>query len=205
MSLPQGEAADASFVEAFLRANPTWLAKRPELYGALEPPVRQYGDGIADHMAALLRVQRERADGLLAAGRATAGLAARVQDAVLALFRSSDPADCVSGEMPGILAIDAAHICVEAEWPGARRLPDGAVARLLDGRHVVFRDAPADAGLLHAEAAGLARYDVLIRVPGEGPPALLALLARDPHTLDPGQTTGPFGFLGRAVAAALGR
>jgi uncharacterized protein YigA (DUF484 family) len=205
MSLPQGEAADASFVEAFLRANPTWLAKRPELYGALEPPVRQYGDGIADHMAALLRVQRERADGLLAAGRATAGLAARVQDAVLALFRSSDPADCVSGEMPGILAIDAAHICVEAEWPGARRLPDGAVARLLDGRHVVFRDAPADAGLLHAEAAGLARHDVLIRVPGEGPPALLALLARDPHTLDPGQTTGPFGFLGRAVAAALGR
>jgi len=205
MSLPQGEAADASFVEAFLRANPTWLAKRPELYGALEPPVRQYGDGIADHMAALLRVQRERADGLLAAGRATAGLAARVQDAVLALFRSSDPADCVSGEMPGILAIDAAHICVEAEWPGARRLPDGAIARLLDGRHVVFRDAPADAGLLHAEAAGLARYDVLIRVPGEGPPALLALLARDPHTLDPGQTTGPFGFLGRAVAAALGR
>ncbi len=156
-------------------------------------------------MAALLRVQRERADGLLAAGRATAGLAARVQDAVLALFRSSDPADCVSGEMPGILAIDAAHICVEAEWPGARRLPDGAIARLLDGRHVVFRDAPADAGLLHAEAAGLARYDVLIRVPGEGPPALLALLARDPHTLDPGQTTGPFGFLGRAVAAALGR
>jgi len=205
MSLPQGEAADASFVEAFLRANPTWLAKRPELYGALEPPVRQYGDGIADHMAALLRVQRERADGLLAAGRATAGLAARVQDAVLALFRSSDPADCVSGEMPGILAIDAAHICVEAEWPGARRLPDGAIARLLDGRHVVFRDAPADAGLLHAEAAGLARHDVLIRVPGEGPPALLALLARDPHTLDPGQTTGPFGFLGRAVAAALGR
>jgi len=205
MSLPQGEASDASFVEAFLRANPTWLAKRPELYGALEPPVRQYGDGIADHMAALLRVQRERADGLLAAGRATAGLAARVQDAVLALFRSSDPADCVSGEMPGILAIDAAHICVEAEWPGARRLPYGAIARLLDGRHVVFRDAPADAGLLHAEAAGLARHDVLIRVPGEGPPALLALLARDPHTLDPGQTTGLFGFLGRAVAAALGR
>ena len=70
---------------------------------------------------------------------------------------------------------------------------------------MVFRDAPADAGLLHAEAAGLARHDVLIRVPGEGPPALLALLARDPHTLDPGQTTGPFGFLGRAVAAALGR
>ena len=138
-------------------------------------------------MAAMLRAQRERADGLLAAGRATAGLAGRVQDAVLALFRSSDPADCVSGEMPGILAVDAAHLCVEAEHPGARRLPDGVVAPLLDGRQVVFRDAPADARLLHAEAAGLARHDALVRVPGEGPPALLALLARDRHMLDPAQ------------------
>ena len=146
-----------------------------------------HGDGVADHMAAMLRAQRERADGLLAAGRATAGLAGRVQDAVLALFRSTDPADCVSGEMPGILAVDAAHLCIEAEHPGARRLPDGVVARLLDGRQVVFRDAPADARLLHAEAAGLARHDALVRVPGEGPAALLALLARDRHVLDPAQ------------------
>ena len=199
MGLPQGDTgnAEAAFVEAFLRANPAWLARHPDLYRILEPPVRLLGDGVADHMAAMLRVQRERADGLLAAGRATADLAGRVQDAVLALFRSSDPADCVSGEMPGILAVDAAHLCLEAEYPGARRLPDGVVARL--------RDAPADARLLHAEAAGLARHDALIRVPGEGPPALLALLARDRHMLDPAQGSGPLGFLGRAVAAALGR
>jgi uncharacterized protein len=200
MSLTEGE-----FVAAFLRANPAWLAEHPELYGVLEPPERRHGDGVTDHMAALLRAQRERADGLLAAGRATAGLAARVQDAVLALLRSAEPADCVSGEMPGILAIDAAHLCIETERPGARRLPDGTVARLLDGRQVVFRDEPADARLLHAEAAGLARHDALVRVPGEGPPALLALLARDRHMLDPAQGTGPLGFLGRAVAAALGR
>jgi uncharacterized protein len=200
MGLPEGD-----FVEAFLRANPAWLAEHPELYRVLEPPVRMHGEGLADHMAAMLRVQRERADGLLAAGRATASLASRVQDAVLALLRSGDPADCVSGEMPGILAVDAACLCMEAEHPGARRLPDETVARLLDGRQVVFREAPADARLLHAEAAALARHDALVRVPGEGPPALVALLARDQHMLDPAQGTGPLGFLGRAVAAALGR
>ena len=167
MGLPRGEEAggtDAAFVEAFLRANPAWLAEHPHLYGVLEPPARQHGDGVTDHMAVMLRMQRERADGLLAAGRATASLATRVQDAVLALFRSSDPADCVSGEMPGILALDAAHLCVEAECPGARRLPDGLIARLLDGRQVVFRDAPADARMLHAEAAGTGA----IRCPGSG-------------------------------------
>ena len=202
---PGAEGADAAFVEGFLRANPAWLAEHPELYRVLEPPVRLHGDGVTDHMAALLQVQRERADTLLAAGRATAGLAARVQDAVLALLRSADPAECVSNEMPGLLAVDAAHLCVEAEHPGARRLPTGTVSRLLDGRQVVFRDAPSDARLLHAEAAGLARHDALVRVPGEGPAALLALLTRDRHMLDPARGAGPLGFLGRAVAAALGR
>ena len=127
MSLPQGgtASAEAAFVEAFLRANPAWLAEHPGPVPGAGAACAVHGDGVADHMAAMLRVQRERADGLLAAGRATAGLAGRVQDAVLALFRSSDPADCVSGEMPGILAVDAAHLCIEAEHPGARRLPDG--------------------------------------------------------------------------------
>ncbi|MEJ0019010.1 MAG: hypothetical protein WDN25_21110 [Acetobacteraceae bacterium] len=201
----RADDAEAAFVEAFLRAHPDWLAQHPGLYALLDPPARVHGEALADHMAAMLRLQRERADGLIAAGRATAGLAGRVQDAVLALMRSSDPADCISGEMPGILALDAAHLCIEADLPGARRLPDGAVAKLLDSRPVVFRDAPADARLLHAEAAGLARHDALVRVPGEGPSALLALLARDRHMLDPAQGSGPLGFLGRAVAAALGR
>lgn len=207
MLLPErvGDEADSEFVAAFLRANPGWLAEHPELYHVLEPPERVHGEGLADHMTAMLRAQRSHVNGLLAAGRATAGLAGRVQDAVLALLRASDPADCVSGEMPGILAIDAAHLCLEAELAGARRLPEGCIDRLLNGRPVVFREAPADARLLHAEAAGLARHDALVRVPGEGPPALLALLARDRHQLDPAQGAGPLSFLGRAVAAALGR
>lgn len=200
MSLSEGE-----FVEAFLRANPAWLAEHPQLYQVLEPPARVHGEGMADHMAAMLRAQRANVDGLLAAGRATAGLAGRVQDAVLALLRASDPADCVSGEMPGILGVDAVHLCMEGDHPGARWLPEGVVGRLLNGHQVVFRDAPADARLLHAEAAGLARHDALTRVPGDGPAALIALLARDRHVLDPAQGAGPLAFLGRAVAAALGR
>ena len=200
MSLTEGE-----FVEAFLRANPAWLAEHPQLYYVLEPPQRVHGEGLADHMAAMLRAQRANVDGLLAAGRASAGLAGRVQDAVLALLRCGDPADCVSGEMPGILAVDAAHLCVEGEMPGTRRLPAGTVTQLLNGYQVVFRDEPADAWLLHAEAAGLARHDALVRVPGDGPPALIALLARDRHVLDPAQGAGALAFLGRAVGAALWR
>jgi uncharacterized protein len=214
MALPgrQPDETDEALVEAFLRANPSWLADHPELYRVLAPPSRVHGEALADHMAAMVRAERlhatamaARADSVLAAGRAAAGLAQRVQSAVLALIAAHEPADCIANEFPGILAIDAAGLCAEAPVPGARLLPAGSVGRLLDGRDVAFRVDPDDAPLLHAEAARLARYDALVRVPWHGPPALLSLVTRDPVLLDPSQGAGPLAFLGRAVAAALGR
>jgi hypothetical protein len=206
------DESESAFVEAFLRDHPDWLASHPALYRLLSPPVRVHGEQLADHMAAMVHAERahaaamaERADNVLAAGRAAAGLAGRVQEAVLALLRSADPVDCVNHEMPGILGVDAVHLCLEALHPGARVLPPGTVARLLEGRQVLFREVATDSRLLHAEAAGLAGHDALVLVSGESPPALLALLARDPWALDPGQGAGALAFLGRAVAAALGR
>lgn len=205
-------ALDASEVAAWLRAHPRFLAERPDLYRWLAPPERVHGERLADHMAAMLRAERahaaamaERADGVLAAGRAAAGLSARVQEAVLALMRSAHPADCISAELPPLLGVDAASLCIEGLFPSTRPLPQGMVARLLDGRAVLFRDLPDEARLLHAEAAELAQHDALVRVPGEGPPALLALVAREQGALDPAQGAGALAFLGRAVAAALGR
>lgn len=214
MSLPEPtpDETDAALVTAFLRAHPSWLADNPDLYRVLAPPRRVHGEHLADHMAAMVRAERahaaamtERADNVLAAGRAAAGLAARVQEAVLALLRSTDPVECVTHEMPGILAVDAVHLCVEALHPGMRPVPVGTVARVLDGRQVLFREVATDARLLHAEAAGLAGHDALALVPGVGPPTLLALLARDATALEPAQGTGPLAFLGKALAAALGR
>jgi uncharacterized protein YigA (DUF484 family) len=215
MVVPEREAEDATAdqVAAFLRARPNFLAERPELYRALLPPQRIHGEALADHMMAMLRAERrhaaamaERADGVLAAGRAAAGLAMRVQDAVLALIEARDVADCVAHALPGLLAVDAASLCLEAEAAaGARSLPRGMVARLLGGRDVVFRDTPDDAALLHGEAARLARRDALVRVPWSGSPALLALVSRDPAALGSAQGNGALAFLGRAAAAALNR
>ena len=193
-------------VAAFLRANPGWLTENPELYRVLHPPRRLHGEQLADHMAAMLAKEREharslaaRSDSMVAAGRAAAGLAARVQEAVLALVRAPDLADCVSAELPALLGLDAATLCLAH---GPNRMPPGAVARLLGKRDVVFRDAPTDARLLHGAAAPLARVDALVRL-ADG--ALLALASRDRSRLHPGQGTRPLAFLGRAVSAALER
>lgn len=207
---PEGAAAEE--VATFLRDNPAWLADNPDLYRALAPPRRVHGEPLADHMAAMLRAERahaaemtQRAEFILAAGRATAGLTQRVQAAVLALIRAGDTLDCLTGELPGVLGLDAVALCVESHLAGTRFLPAGTVAAVLGGRDVVFRDAPEDAPLLHAEAARLARHDALVRVPDAGAPALLALVARDRSLLEPGQGAGALAFLGRAVAAALAR
>jgi uncharacterized protein YigA (DUF484 family) len=199
-------------VAAFLRANPHFLAEHPELYRVLAPPQRVHGEALADHMMALLRAERahsaamsERAEGVLAARRAAAGLAARVQEAVLALIRADDPVECVAAELPTLLALDAASLCIEAPLAGARVVPAGMVTALLGTRAVVLRSDAADAPLLHGEATRLAYHEALVRVPGEGPEAMLALVARDRHALDPAQGTAALAFLGRAVAAALSR
>jgi uncharacterized protein YigA (DUF484 family) len=199
------EAAASDLVAAFLRAHPAWLAEHPELYRLLAPPRRVHGEVLADHMTAMLQAERTHAMELIDAGRAAAGMAGRVQEAVLALMRAPDPVECITAELPELLGIDAAALCAEEERPGCHPLPRGTVRRLLDGRDVVFREASSDALMLHAEAARLALHDALVRVPGTGAAMLLALASRDARALDPAQGSGALGFLGRAVAVALGR
>ena len=199
-------------VAAFLRAHPGFLAANPALYRRIAPPARVHGEALSDHMAAMLRLERahaaameDRADGVLAAGRAAAGLAARVHEAVLALIRAADKMDCVLNEFPILLAVDTVSLCAEGIFPGARRLPAGMCAAATLARPVRFRQGCADAMLLYGEAAHLALHEALLLLPGAGPPLLLALAGRDRATLDPSQGTGALAFLGRAVAAALGR
>ena len=208
---PADGSVDPEAVAAFLTAHPRFLADRLALYRVLAPPRRVHGEALADHMAEMVRAERahaaamaERADGVLAAGRAAAGMTGRVHEAVLALIGAGDIAECVAAVFPAVLAVDAAALCIEAALPGAHTLPPGTVARLLGGRAVAYSSDPAEARLLHGEAAGLARHEALVRVPGE-PAALLALSAREHWTLDPAQGAGALAFLGRAGATALGR
>ena len=165
--------------------------------------------GRTDHMAAMIaqerahaRAQSNLADSVLAAGRAAAGLASRVEDAVLALMRTGDAADCLASELPALLGVDAVTLCAGDGRTGARAVPAELVAAVFGAREVVFREAPADAWLLHGAAAPLARVDALVRLDGC---ALLALASRERSRLHPEQGTRPLVFLGRAVAAAFSR
>jgi uncharacterized protein YigA (DUF484 family) len=200
---------DADRVVAYLSAHPDFLADHPDLYASLAPPTRVHGKIFADHMDAMLRAARSHAaameaksDAILNAGRAAAAIAERVQAAVLAMLGAADPVDYVTESLPGLLGVDAATLACEWPRPRWRTLPPGAIKTLLRNRAVVFRDRPADAALLHAEAALLAERDILIQLPGEQP-ALLALVSRDAALLPASQGMQALAFLGRALAWQL--
>ena len=189
-------------VAAFLAEHPGFLADRPDLFRALEPPRRVHGERLADHMAAMLAAERRRVRSLeseveaaVTAGRAGHGLTLRVRLAVLALMRAAD-------------VIETCTLLAEKpDRRGVVKLPPGAVARLLGhGRDAVVRTVPTEVALLHQEAAPLVARDALARVPvWTGLPVLLALGARDPASLPARQATATLAFLGRAVAAAMAR
>lgn len=208
------EEDEALAVERFLRDHPDFLARRPELYAALEPPRRVHGEGLADHMLAMLEKERAKARALtselaeaISHGRADAGFGARVRAAVLALVAADDPLDCALAEWPSLLGVE--HVTLAAEGappPPLTPLPPGTIARLLpQGQEVALRLAPSEAPLIHAEAATLIARDALLRIAMPARPLLLALGARDEAALPRRGALPHLAFLARALSAALMR
>jgi len=203
---------DAERVAAWLRANPDFLAERPELYRTLAPPARIHGENVTDHMAAMLAAERRHARGLAEAmatftwsGRVGAGLVERAQDAVLALIAATDAVECALHDWPALLGLESVSLAAEdLPPPPLRALPTGTLARLLPGgQAAAVRDHPDDAALLHGEAAALVTRDAVIRVPMPARHLILALAARDEDSLPARGGTGTLAFLGRALAAAI--
>ena len=169
-------------MEAFLQANPDFLAARPQLYAVLTPPRRVHGEAVADHMAAMIQAGRQEWRGLLEAGRTRGAFAAKVAEAVLALIASSDAQDCL-----------------RHEWPARLGLESCRLVSLLPGPALVLRDVTVASAALHGEAAPLIQREALLRL-GE---QTLALGARDPADLP--HEPESLAFLARALEAALTR
>ncbi|SHJ14858.1 Uncharacterized conserved protein YigA, DUF484 family [Roseomonas rosea] len=195
--------AEAARVATYLAAHPRFLAERPGLYRALHPPQRVHGENLADHMAALLAAARAETGAVAEVARGAQDLTLRAALAVTALIGAADPLAVVSAEWPDLLGLESAALAEEGPpSPSLRALPDGAIARLTDGREVLLRDAPAEAALLHGEAHPLITRDALALLPGSYP-RLLVLGAREAGRLPLRGATAPLRLLAHALARAL--
>ena len=188
--------ADATGVAEFLREHPGWLAQQSGLYAALDPPRRVHGDTLADHMQAhLVRARAETAT-LAGQRRAADSFTQRIHAAALALIAGGPAA---LPELPVLLGLDSARLCAEQPCPGATQICPGTVHAVLGRRETMIGEAQLDPSL-HGEAASLACWQALVRLPGGT--ALLALACRDGRALA-GATSGPLEFLAQVVAATV--
>ena len=203
-----------------MRAHPDFLQLHPDLLAALEAPRREFPDADPDGgdvvdlqhaMVGRLRADLARSTKqhgeLIDAGRNNQRSQARIHATVLRLLsaRSLDHfLELMSTDLVGLLNIDAVALCLEtgsvapATSHGIRILPDGTIAKILDGeRSVTLRENVPGERRIFGEAAGLVRSDALLRliVRDDAPPALLALGSREPRRFHPGQSTELLAFL----------
>lgn len=213
------ELTDAQ-VSEFLRENPDFLKRFPQLLTVMYPPEREFedvdpaGGEVVDLQDAMLsRVRSElgkmhdQCGDLIDAGRANMQSQTRIHAAVLALLkaRSLDHLiEILTIDLAGLLHVDAAALCLEGGTvapstnQGVRVVPAGTIERLVDvSRVVTLRENTEGDRRIYGEAAGLVRSEALLRlaVREDAPIALLALGSRDPSRFHPGQGSELLVFL----------
>lgn len=211
---PGGLSADR--VAEFLRLNPDFFIKRPDVLKSIHAPARELGEGVSDLQQAMidrLRGEIEQLNGdrhdLLSATRANMQTQSRIHACVLALLGATSfeqLIQTVTTDFSVILDLDMVTLCIEAEdtstlpirTRGLMILASGTIDAILGAeRRLVLRGDIAGDPELFAGGSTLIRSDALVRlaISPATPPALLAFGSRDPHRFDTGQATELLDFL----------
>ncbi len=215
----KADALTDAAVLTYLRRNPDFLVRHPDIAGVLLPPVRAMGDGVVDLQQFI--VQKLRSDisrlklnqrKLIATSRNNLVSQGRVHAAIIALIGARSFEDFITvltDELASLLDVDAVGFCLEATGDGSvaansnvRLLPAGYIDQTLGSEAILLRaDIAGEPEIYGEELAGLARSDALIRlhISSHAPPALLALGARRPGIFHPGQGTELISFLAETV------
>ncbi len=226
---PRKEASTPSDISdeqvvKFLRDNPDFLERHPQLLAIINAPERRFegvdeaGAEVVDLQDAMLaRMRRELAQRdeqsseLIDASRANLQSQNRVHAAVIALLsaRSLDHLlEILTIDLAGLLNVDAVALCLEggivapATTQGVRVVPVGTIDRLVDSaRTVTLREGIEGDRRIYGEASGLVRSEAMLRlsVREDAPCALLALGSRDPNRFHAGQGSELLGFLARIM------
>ncbi len=213
-------------VADYLKRNPDFLERHPEVLKVLTPPERHGGDGVIDiqrYMVERLRGEIENlrncAVDLIGTSRSNLSNQTRTHAAVLAIMAAEDFTHflrIMADDLPLLLDVDAVVIGFEPAAgalpelapPDIRRLSEGILEHLMDGgRQVILASEMNDDGTIFGSASGLVRSAALARLrPGLRTPAgLLALGSRTPGTFNPGQGTDLIAFMARVVERHIHR
>ena len=221
---PAQEAITEEDIAGYLRRNPDFFAKHPDILEELTPSARWAGVAVVDlnqvivkHLRGEIDSLRNTALDLIEISRANMSSQTRTLAAALALLRSGNIRELlrvIGEELPLILDVDVATVAFQpGQWPQAGltsphigRLPGNGVNELLGaGRNAVLMDDMLDDGTVFGAGAGLVRSAALARLgPGQmTPPGLLALGSREATAFHPGLGSDLVAFLASVLEPCL--
>ena len=211
-------------VLAYLRDNPDFLDRHPEVLRSVRAPARQIGDDVLDFQHFMLerlrrdfaRLQDERKD-LIATSRGNLQSQCRVHKAVLAMMRAASfehLLQIVTTDLAVLIDVDVITLGVESSATSTARLPlpgihllrSGTVDKLLGPNRDVLlcTDIHGDAALF-GEAAALVRSQALLRLffSPSAPVGLMCIGTRRADTFQPGLGTELLSFLARTLEITI--
>ncbi len=221
---------DASNVSKYLRDNPDFLVENPDLLEILAAPTR-WEDGeagnVVDMQTSMLDRMRDESSNLkdaanllISTTRSNMMVQTRTHAAVIAILGADNLerlVHVVCYDLPLLLDIDAASLCLETGQEGFPELGDsdirwfapGTVDKVLGGpdEFAQLIEHTKDDGAVFGEAAGIVKSAALGRLqPGYGiPNGLLALGSRNRGAFHGGQGTDLLIFISRVLELTMNR
>lgn len=208
-------------VIAFLRDNPKFLAKNPEVCDFLIPPkkTKEGGRKIADfqsYMIDRLKADKTKAETttqeIVKTARHNMNNQARIHRAVLAVLEAQsfdEFIQAITMDITSMIDVDITCLIVEAsgrniphvDTTGIRIVPQGTIKKWMGDNASLLQSDIGGIEAIYGAGANLVRSQALVRVDIslDTPPAILAFGSRDPELFQDGQGTEQVSFLARVV------
>lgn len=204
----------------FLKSNPDFLDKNPDVFEALLPIKKRPKKGEpADFRAYMIERLKSDKDEVIETtreivenSRANMNNQQRIHKAVLRLLEATsfdDFIQCITMDLADILNVDIAVLVVEADGQdiphvstsGIRVIPSGTTDRWMHEKPVLLQDNISGSEAIYGGGATLVQSQILLRVDIslDTPPAILAFGSRDPNMFTHGQATDQILFLARVI------
>ncbi|HOO81922.1 MAG TPA: DUF484 family protein [Alphaproteobacteria bacterium] len=205
---------------AFLKDNPNFLSKNPDVVELLLPPkkrpVRGQPADFQSYMIERLKTDKDEAlqttREIVESSRANMNNQQRIHAAILRLLEAQNFHNfihAITMDLADLLDVDIAVLVVEADGKsvphiqttGITVLPEGTVDQWMGDKPVLLQDNISGIEAIYGGGAALVKSQILLRVDisMDTPPAILAFGSRNPDMFNEDQATDQILFLARVI------
>lgn len=206
-------------VLAWLKANPTFIQRHPDILDHLTPPKENMGKGVADfqhYMVERLKKDRdtitETTRDLIEVSRMNMNNVTRIHEATLKLLEARNFMQFIQAitmDLGTILDVDLAVLVVETSGQdipnmhasGIKVVPAGTITTWMKNDTVLLQSDIQGSEAIYGGGARLVRSQAVLRVDisMKTPPAVLCFGSRDPEMFRDGAGTELVAHLARVV------